>query len=280
MIKAHAKINISLDILNKRSDGYHEVKMIMQTLELHDEIELIKASRGISVKTNLPYLPTDGLNLAYKAAQLYFSNAGITTGLDIIINKKIPVGAGLAGGSTDCAAVLNALNEVHAAFSLNELLKMGQTLGADVPYCILGGSYLAEGIGEKLSPLPPFPSCTVVLAKPPFGVSTKRVYENLDQKAILVHPDTAGIIDAMKADDLQKIAVRMFNVMEESVSSKHGIINDIKNEMLSCGALGSSMSGSGPTVFGLFNSLQKAQTAAINLKRYTNEVFVTTIKEG
>lgn len=274
-VKAQAKINLTLDVLNKREDGYHNVKMIMHTIELCDFLSLQKTQGDINVKTNLVYLPTDSRNIAYKAAKAFFEHCGINNGVNINIEKHIPVSAGLAGGSTNAAAVLKGLNIMYDnPLQQTELLQIGKGLGADVPYCILGGTMLAEGIGDILTPLSPLPKAHIVLAKPSFSVSTASVYAKIDTEKINYHPDTEGMILSLKKGSLLDVSVRMYNVMEQITSRRRPIIKRIKSIMIENGALGAVMSGSGPTVFGIFNAKQAALKTAARLKKLVNEVYV------
>ncbi|MDK2801703.1 MAG: 4-diphosphocytidyl-2-C-methyl-D-erythritol kinase [Clostridiales bacterium] len=275
-IKARAKINITLDVLNKREDGYHNVKMIMQTVDLYDTLYLEKIDQGIEVKTNLRYLPVDEKNVAYKAAQLFFNTVNIKdTGIKINIHKKIPVAAGLAGGSTDAAAVLIAMNRMfNTGLSTEQLMEMGKQLGADVPYCIMGGTALAEGIGDILTLLPSMPTAIVVLAKPPISVSTAQVYGKLNVQNITTHPDTESVINAIYNQDIIGITKGMYNVLEAVTAKEHRIVNRIKNIMLGSGAYGSIMSGSGPTVFGIFGNEVSARKAVNKLKTIASDIFV------
>ena len=276
-IKARAKINLTLDVLRKRPDGYHDVKMVMQTVDLYDVLTLQSNQNGrITVHTNLPYLPTGDKNIAYQAAQMFFEHTTITNkGLHIDISKNIPVAAGLAGGSTDAASVLIALNSMYEiGLSISELIKMGKQLGADVPYCIMGGTALAEGVGEVLTSLPPMPRAVVVLAKPPISVSTEQVYKQLDINKITNRPDTEGAINAIYNGDLMGLTKRMHNVLEAVTAKEHRIINRIKNIMLGSEALSAIMSGSGPTVLGIFEHEICAQKAVTKLRKIVKEVFV------
>ncbi|WHH61711.1 4-(cytidine 5'-diphospho)-2-C-methyl-D-erythritol kinase [Petroclostridium sp. X23] len=275
-IKARAKINITLDVLSKREDGYHNVKMIMQTVDLYDTLHLEKTDSGITVSTNLPYLPTDKRNIAYKAAQLFFSTLNIdTAGIKINIHKRIPVAAGLAGGSTDAAAVLIGLNKIFKTeLTTDELKVLGGRLGADVPYCILGGTALAEGIGDVITLLPPMPNTIIVLAKPPVSVSTAYVYGKLNVEGITIRPDTEAVINAIYNKDLMGITKGMYNVLEAVTTKEHRIINRIKNIMLGSGALNAMMSGSGPTVFGVFDHEVSARKAVNKLRTIVSDIFV------
>lgn len=280
-LKALAKINLGLDVLGKRENGYHDVRMIMQSIYLYDEVRLDRSEEpGIRVKTNLGFLPTGEGNIAYKAAQMLKDEFGIGPGIDITLNKHIPVAAGLAGGSTDAAAVLFGLNRMFGLkLTREQLMERGVKLGADVPYCIMRGTVLAEGIGEELTVLPDMPKCTVLIAKPPVSVSTRVVYEALDAGEIVDHPDIDGIIEGLKAGNLKKIASSMGNVLEGVTIPMHPVIEQIKEEMKAAGALNAMMSGSGPTVFGLFENRAAARDAQrrIREKALTRQVYVTSI---
>lgn len=279
-LKSRAKINITLDVTSKREDGYHLVKMIMQTIDLADDVTVRTGVGGnISIKNNLPYLPRDNRNLAYRAAELFFSHTGLgNDGVFINIHKRIPVAAGLAGGSTNGAAVLKALNTLYNTnLSIETLMDIGLKLGADVPYCICGGTMLAEGIGEILTKLSPMPECTVVLCKPPFSVSTAMVYSKLNCAKLQERPDTAGVIYALATNDYSGIVHRMYNVMEDVTGGMHREIGEIKKVLLDCGADGAVMSGSGPSTFGLFSNQENAQKAYSMLKAVYKDTFITKI---
>ena len=262
-LKALGKINLGLDVLGKRPDGYHDVRMVMQTIYLYDQITITKRKEsGIGLSTNLFYLPVNENNLAYRAAKLLMDEFEIRSGVDIFLEKHIPVAAGMAGGSSNAAAVLYGINRMFdLGLSMEELMKRGVSLGADVPYCIMRGTVLAEGIGEILTPLPPMPRCQIVVAKPPVSVSTKMVYEKIDSRRIVEHPDIDGIIEGLKEGDVTKIASRMGNVLEQVTVEEYPVIDKIKKLMNEGGAKGAMMSGSGPTVFGIFTekSLAKKQ---------------------
>ena len=261
-VKAFAKINLSLDILGTLPNGYHEVKMVMQTVSLYDLVELTKTESGISLSCSLKFLPVNSDNLAYRAAESFFKETGISGGVNIFLKKHIPIGAGLAGGSSNAAAVLTGLNTLYDAhLSKEKLCEIGKALGADVPYCILGGTRLAEGIGEKLSPLPPLPFCHIVLVKPPFSISTKWAYENFDACTDIVHPPTDELIKALSERDLKGICKNMGNVLEDVSISHYPILTQVKDDLVSLGAIGAQMSGSGPTVFGIFEDEEKAKAA-------------------
>lgn len=280
-LKALAKINLGLDVLGRRENGYHDVRMIMQSVCLYDEVKIEKTKEeGISVSTNLSFLPTGEDNIAYKAAKLLRDEFRIDEGVKITLNKHIPVAAGLAGGSSNAAAVLFGMNRLfRLGLGRQELMDRGVRLGADVPYCIMRGTVLAEGIGEELRPLPKMPKCTVLIAKPPVSVSTKGVYEALDAEEITEHPDIDGIIVGLEKGNLKEIAGAMGNVLEKVTVPMHPIIEDIKDEMKKAGALNAMMSGSGPTVFGLFESRGQAKEAQrqIREKSLARQVYVTGV---
>ena len=280
-LKALAKINLGLDVLGKRENGYHDVWMIMQSIYLYDEVKIEKKDTPeIEVVSNLNFLPTGEDNIAYKAARLLQEEFKISDGVKITLKKHIPVAAGLAGGSSNAAAVLFGMNRMfRLGLSQKSLMERGVKLGADVPYCIMRGTVLAEGIGEELHKLPAMPKCTVLIAKPPVSVSTKTVYEALDSKEITEHPDIDGIIEGLERQDLKKIAGCMGNVLEDVTIPMHPVIDEIKQVMKDCGALGAMMSGSGPTVFGLFESRAGARDAQrrIREKALTRQVYVTNI---
>ena len=280
-LKALAKINLGLDVLRRREDGYHEVKMIMQTISLHDDLEIRRIKTPeIQVKTNLYYLPTNENNLVYKAAKLLMDEFGIKEGVAIQLKKRIPVAAGMAGGSTDGAAVLWGMNQMYGlGLSRQELMERGVKLGADVPYCVQRGTALAEGIGERLSVLPSMPKCTILIAKPG-SVSTKFVYENLHANDLKPeqHPDVDRMIEAMKEKNLDLLCERMGNVLETVTIPAYPVIQEIKEHMMACGAAGAMMSGSGPTVFGIFHSPVQAKAAMKDLKvnGLAKQLYLTT----
>lgn len=269
-LKAYGKINLGLDVLRRREDGYHDVRMIMQTVGIFDRVDLIwKEEPGIQVETNLYYLPTNENNLVYKAAKLLMDEFQVQEGLLIRLRKFIPVAAGMAGGSSDAAAVLFGVNKMfRLGLTTEELMERGVKIGADVPYCILRGTALSEGIGEVLTSLSPVPQCQVLVAKPGINVSTKFVYENLHANDLRPeqHPDIDGMIQAIKAQDLQGIADKLGNVLETVTVKEYPVIQEIKDKMLEFGAIGSLMSGSGPTVFGLFTNPKAAQQAYEELR--------------
>ncbi|WP_315081496.1 4-(cytidine 5'-diphospho)-2-C-methyl-D-erythritol kinase [uncultured Clostridium sp.] len=275
-VKAYAKINISLDVIGKREDGYHLLKMIMQNIDLYDIVQVEKIPSGIKLKCNKSYVPTDERNLAYKAAKLFKETYNIKSGIYINIEKNIPVSAGLAGGSTDAAAVLKIMNKM---FNINvpqqELMNLGLKLGADVPYCICGGTALCEGIGEKVTKLKPFRDKILVVVKPPFGVSTKEVYKAFDLSKVIFHPKTNELISNIEKNNIDFIANNMKNLLENVTLGRYKIISTIKEEINICGALGSMMSGSGPTVFGFFDDMLKAQKCYEKMKEKYVDVFIT-----
>ena len=264
-LKAYGKINLGLDVLRRRDDGYHEVRMIMQTVGIYDRIDLIyKETPGITVETNLYYLPDNENNLVYKAAKLLMDEFHVQKGVHIRLRKYIPVAAGMAGGSSDAAAVLFGVNKMFSlGLTTEELMDRGVKIGADVPYCVMRGTALSEGIGEILTPLPVPPQCQVLIAKPGISVSTKFVYENLHANELRPeqHPDIDGMMEAIKQKDLYGIADRFGNVLENVTIPAYPVIQEIKDLMLEQGAIGALMSGSGPTVFGLFTNPKAAAKA-------------------
>lgn len=277
--KAYAKINLGLDVLRRREDGYHEVKMIMQTVGIHDVLTFREEADGVLVLTvDSMQIPDNEDNLIIKAARLLLQTAGIQKGVSINLQKNIPVAAGMAGGSTDAAATLVGLNELFGlAYSKEDLQKMGVKLGADIPYCIMGGTALSEGIGEKLSPLPAPPAAYLVVAKPDLMISTKYVYENLHANSLTEHPDIDAMVEALKDQDLHKLCFLMGNVLETVTEKENPIITELKALMIEEGAIGSLMSGSGPTVFGIFEDQDKANKclSEIRARDLAKQFFVT-----
>lgn len=268
-VKARAKINLSLDVLGRRNDGYHDVQMIMQSISLHDDIYIdCIDKRSIEIKCDKRWVPSNSDNIAYKAAAVMMDKYHLTKGVSIRIVKKIPVAAGLAGGSADAAAVLKGMNEL---FSLNlkeqELMLLGKSIGADVPFCVKGGTALAEGIGEILTEIAPLKNVSIVLVKPRISVSTAWVYKNLDIGKISLRPNTGLIVNFIKNQNIENIAKNMVNVLETVTLNRYGVIGEIKDKLVSLGALGSMMSGSGPTVFGIFGSKMEAENAYMNIIR-------------
>lgn len=281
--RAYAKINIGLDVLRRRPDGYHEVKMIMQTVGIYDDLLIEKCEKpGIFLQIDKEELPTDQNNLIYKAAQLLLTEKKIQEGVRISLTKRIPIAAGMAGGSSDAAAALRGMNELfNLGYQTQELQKIGVKLGADIPYCVVGGTMLSEGIGEILTPLPTPPDCTLVIAKPDINVSTKFVYENLHADTLSYHPDIDGMIRALREGSLKGITDRLGNVLETVTIREYPIIEEIKKVMRENGAENALMSGSGPTVFGIFTQEKKAQEAAKQLRdrNLAGQVFVTEFQE-
>lgn len=270
---AYAKINLGLDVTGLREDGYHEVKMVMQSLLLHDTVTLRKTGEqeetpGIRITVNDPALPTDRRNLCYKAAERMLSAYGISEGISIDIRKEIPIAAGLAGGSTDAAAVLAGINELFSlGVAEEELMAHGKQIGADVPFCLMGGTALSEGIGEKLTALPAMPAYPVLLFKPDTDVSTASVYKRLDEKPIEVHPDIDGMVAAIRRGEPAGVFSRMGNVLAAVTEEDVTIVPVVKEKMKALGALGAMMSGSGPTVFGIFGTEKAADDAYAALKK-------------
>lgn len=278
-IQAMAKINLGLDVLRRRENGYHDVKMIMQTVHLFDTLDFVKKGTGITVKVDESTLPADESNLIYKAAKLLYEKYNISEGVEISLTKRIPIAAGMAGGSTDAAATFVGLNRLfELGASMEELKTLGVTIGADVPYCIEGGTALSEGIGEILTRLPDAPDCYVVIAKPGISVSTKYVYENLHANELKKHPDIDGMVEAIKGNDLDGVCARMENVLETVTESKYPVISQIKALLKEQGAKNALMSGSGPTVFGIFEDEKTASDALEVLRKsgMAKQSFVTT----
>lgn len=280
---AYAKINLGLDVLRRREDGYHEVKMIMQTIDLYDTLTFCrKKEPGIVLKIDKENLSAGRDNLICRAAERLFAETGISEGVEIFLEKRIPIAAGMAGGSTDAAATLMGLNELFGfGYSLEQLQALGVTLGADIPYCLMGGTALSEGIGEVLTKLPAPPPCVLVVAKPDIDVSTKFVYENLHADTLAYHPDIDGMEEAIRNGSLSGIAKRIGNVLETVTVRKYPVIDEIKEQMKKAGALNALMSGSGPTVFGLFTEKEPAAAAAEQIRRrgLAEQVFVTGFHE-
>ena len=277
-IQAFAKLNLTLDILGKREDGYHDLRMVMQSITLADTLTLEEnQGEGLRVSANLRFLPTGEKNLAAAAALRFWEALGREQeDLDIRIEKRIPVCAGMAGGSSDAAAVLRALNQrAGEPFAPKELARLGERVGSDVPYCVLGGTALAEGRGEVLTPLPPLPRCWVVACKPDFPISTPELFAQADRVKLRRRPDTAGLVAALEAGDLGGVARRMYNVFEDVLPARlYTRVAEIKNVLIQCGALGANMSGSGPTAFGLFDRLEAAQEARACLAQRYRDTFL------
>lgn len=278
-IKAYGKINLGLDVLGKLPSGYHEVRMVMQTVGIYDELTFEKTEGGIEITTDAAELSTGEDNLIYKAARLMKEKYHIREGIRIHLQKNIPIAAGMAGGSTDAAAAMKGISRLFDLdIGLLELMEAGVEIGADVPYCVIGGTALAEGIGEKLTPLELAPECYVLVAKPDINVSTKYVYEHLDMGKIEKHPDIDGMVEAIGIGSLQGILDRMENVLETVTIPAYPVIGELKQRMKELGAVNSLMSGSGPTVFGIFLERHMAQAALDRLaqERLAKQIFVTT----
>lgn len=281
-LKARAKINLGLDVIGRRENGYHDVRMVMQTVGLYDRIIMTRIpEEEIRIKTNIGFLPVNENNLVYKAIMLMKSKYKLDGGIEVDLNKFIPVAAGMAGGSSDAASALFGMNRLYELnLPIGELMNIGVEIGADVPYCIMRGTALAEGIGEKLTRLPDMPFCHILIAKPPVNVSTKLVYENLDSTQIKSHPDIDGIIEAIKLKDVALVASRMGNVLESVTVPLYPVIDSIKRDMIEHGAINAMMSGSGPTVFGIFPDEQSMIACQQFLRQkgearqvYTTETF-------
>lgn len=272
--QAYAKLNLSLDILRRREDGFHDLQMVMVSIDLTDTLTLTPGEGSMS--TNLSFLPADGSNLAQRAATAFRSATGQGEVLDIHIDKHIPVCAGMAGGSSDAAAVLRAMNEMyHTNLSPLELADIGATVGSDVPYCVVGGTALVEGRGERVTPISPLPPCYIVVCKPPFPISTPQLFGRVNVKKITCRPDTQGLVKALEAGDLQGVARRLYNVFEDVLEPRHRqTVDEIKSTLIEYGALGAVMSGSGPTVFGLYQDEGTARKAAQVLGEQYKDVFV------
>ncbi len=284
-LKAYAKINLGLDVVRRLPNGYHEVKMVMQTVDIYDELTFTKKDSGICVTVEAEGLPAgavpaDENNLIYKAAKQLMDKYGVTEGVHIHLKKNIPVAAGMAGGSTDAAA---AYRGVNALFNLGateeEICEMAVKVGADVPYCVKGGTALSEGIGEVLTILPDAPECFVLVAKPDLFVSTKYVYENLHADTLKHHPDIDGMVEAIKEGNLNGVIERMENVLETVTEKTYPVIGEIKNFMEEKGARRAMMSGSGPTVFGIYDDGAKAVAGYEALKEtgLVKQIFLTTL---
>ena len=281
-LKARAKINLGLDVIGRRENGYHDVRMVMQTVGLYDRIIMTRIpEEEIRIKTNIGFLPVNENNLVYKAIMLMKNKYKLDGGIEVDLNKFIPVAAGMAGGSSDAACAVFGMNRgFEINVSMRELMKLGVEIGADVPYCLMRGTALAEGIGEKLTRLPDMPFCHILIAKPPVNVSTKLVYEKLDNTDVKLHPDIDGIIEAIKLKDVALVASRMGNVLESVTVPLYPVIDSIKKDMIEHGAMNAMMSGSGPTVFGIFPDEQSMIACQQFLRQkgearqvYTTETF-------
>ncbi len=267
-IRARAKINLTLDVTGVRADGYHLVRMIMQSVALHDTVRLTAAREsGLRLRADSAAVPADSTNLMWRAAELLIKTCGIRSGLDMELRKRIPVAAGMAGGSTDAAAVFVGMNELFSlGLGREELMRLALPLGADIPYCIMGGTALAEGIGEILTPLPDMPACSILIARPDIEVSTGSIYHALDRQETVRHPDTDRALLALKDHSLRDLAGCMDNVLEDVAAGKWPVITEIRHFMQAHGAVGACMSGSGPTVFGLYTEKAAAENALEKLR--------------
>ena len=283
-LRALAKINLGLDILRKREDGYHEVRMIMQTIQMYDVLEMRKVKKpGISLSVNYPYIPSDERNLVYKAAKLLMDEFQVKEGVEIRLEKFIPVAAGMAGGSSDAAAALVGVNRLFKlGLSEKDLMERAVNIGADVPYCVMRGTALAEVIGEKLTRIAQVPDCFVLIGKPGINVSTKAAYESLQLDQIQTHPDIDGMIRDIESGDLRAMTEKMENVFEPGIIGRYPVIGEIKALMEEHGALRAMMSGSGPTVFGIFDDRKKMEEAAAVLResRLAKTVFATEVTKA
>ena len=277
--RAYAKLNLSLDVLSKRSDGYHDMRMVMQTVSLYDELTISPRRDGsITVRSNLHYLPCDQRNIAYKAARAFFAALGRSDlGADITIKKHIPVCAGTGGGSADGAAVLRGLNTLCGRpFTFSQLEDIGLSCGSDIPFCIGGGTALAEGRGEKLTDIGCIPPCHIVLCKPRVSISTPKLFERIDAATVKFRPDTTGIIRSIQEGNLRAMCTRMYNVFEDVLPKSCSEVPVLKSLLLEAGALGAIMTGTGSAVFGVFQSLQSAEAARAALSSKCPEVFLCT----
>lgn len=276
-LKSRGKINLSLDVLGKRPDGYHEVKMIMQEIDLYDNITLVERRdrEDIQIVSECSYIPKNNTNIAFKAARLLKEDFHIPWGLDIYIDKHIPVAAGLAGGSSNAATVLKGLNRMWKLnLSMEDLIKIGSQIGADVPFCIMGGAAIAEGIGEKLTAIDGLKNTWMVLAKPYISVSTAEVYSRLDLTTIDNRPDIDKVLKAIQERDLYTLCNNMVNVLETVTEKKYPIIKELKKKMIEYHSIGSMMTGSGPTVFGIFKKYEQAKSAYDNLKIINKQTYM------
>ena len=277
-IRAYAKINMTLDVTGIRDDGYHDLCMIMQSVGLYDEIDVITGTgKPDCAFSNLTFLPRDGKNIALLAAQRFFETAGSgPDGIEVRIRKNIPVCAGLGGGSADAAAVLKALTNAYPEkLSKEVLLDIALSLGSDVPFCLSGGTALVSGKGELIKRLPDIPFCHILLCKPRFSVSTRVMFREIDKVKLNRRPDTQGAVQTIQTGDLCGLAHRLYNVFEDIVAADHREIHDIRHTMLDGGAVGAAMSGSGPTMFGLFSSKDDAQKTYNALKKCYPDTFLT-----
>ena len=274
-IKAYAKVNLSLDVIGRRENGYHDVEMIMQQITLHDNVMITKKNNGISIKSDSVYVPDNHKNIAYKIAEDVMNIFNITSGIHIEIEKNIPVAAGLAGGSTDAAAVIKGLNELFdLKMTKDEMKDVALKYGADIPFCIEGGAAVARGIGEELEVIEGLKKVWMILYKPSIGISTQEIYQRLDVNNIKKHPETNLLLSYISNEKYRELAKNMYNVLEEVTVKRYPLINDIKKKMKEYGAIGTMMSGSGPTVFGIFKNYKSAEVAYKNLQKINKQVFL------
>lgn len=279
-VKAYAKLNLTLDILRRREDGYHDLRMVMQSISLHDTVHICETgNHRIELRCSVPYLPCDSGNLAYRAAVAFFDAADIRNpGIRISLEKVIPICAGMAGGSADAAAVLRGLRSLYAPdMSIARLCRIGERVGSDVPFCVFGGTALAEGRGEILTRLPSMPPCWAVVCKPAFPVSTPELFACVRTQRLRRHPDTRGMLQSLETRDLPGILRRVYNVFEEVLTEKHDEVFYIKDRLLDLGALSACMTGSGPTVFGLFTDLEKAEQAVHALSEEYEQTYLASM---
>lgn len=281
-LKAMAKVNLGLDVVCRMENGYHQVKMIMQSIDLYDELTFERIESGIQLVVDHQELPADDSNLVYKSAKLVAENYPLPCGVKITLKKNIPMAAGMAGGSTDAAATFRGLNHLFSlGMTIDEMQRLGVKIGADVPFCMVGGTMLSEGIGEVLTPLPKVPEGYLVIAKPDISVSTKYVYENLHVETIEHHPDMEAVETAIQEGNLKKMCAHMENILETVTETKYPVISEIKEKLKANGAVTALMSGSGPTVFGIFEDYGTAEVAYETMKRsgLAKDLFVTTFSE-
>lgn len=281
-VKAYAKLNISLDVLGKRNDGFHEMLMVMQQVDLFDDIEITvdEGNGNICVITNRPYIPQNEKNIAGKAARLFMDEAGITDkNISISIKKKIPVCAGLGGGSSDAAAVLLGMNNIFTnAVSKERLFELAEQLGSDVPFCLLGGTALASGRGERMEPLSALPDCWIIISKPEFSISTPELFNKLDSCKLSFRPDTKGLVRAIEKGDIKGVAQRCYNVFEDVLSKRHrSIVDSLKDMFITTGACGSAMSGTGSACFGIYEHEDTAKAAFKVIKERYKDSFLINI---
>lgn len=282
-LKSRAKINLSLDVLGKRPDGYHEVQMLMQEIDLYDNLYISeRGDKEIRIATNCQYVPANPSNIAYRAAEELRQAVNINKGINIYIDKKIPISAGLAGGSSNGATVLRGLNKLwQLKLSDRELMAIGERVGSDVPFCILGGTALAEGRGEKLTPIrSPLKNIWLILSKPPISISTAEVYGQLDLSKIRRRPNTLDLIRAIEEGNLYAIAENMENVLQGVTETNYPIIGEIKRKMVEYNCLGAMMTGSGPTVFGICKNYQRAKSTYEHLSLLYKQTYMVQTYNG